>query len=97
MIETFSIELEKINKQSSNTGNSARVYHPFYLSTKTNKVFGGKVMPKEEAALVDQKIQEILRKDAISITENIENNLIQVHYFWRGKRTGKPPGCDLRL
>ena len=51
MIETFSLELEKINKQSSNTGNSARVYHPFYLSTKTNKVFRGQSYAKGRSSV----------------------------------------------
>ena len=36
-IEIFSEELDKTNKRSINTGNSAGAHHPFHSSTKTGK------------------------------------------------------------
>ena len=45
-------------------------------------------MSKEETELVDQKIQEVLRKDAISITAIMENHLNLSSLFLVGKKDG---------
>ena len=44
-------------------------------------------MPKEGTELVDQEIQEMLRKSAISITKNMENQFFSSLFLVR-KRDG---------
>ena len=55
-IEIFSKELEKTNHRPNNVGEQAKPPRPI-------------VMSNEETKLVDQEIQEMLRKGAITVTE----------------------------
>ena len=53
-------------------------------------------MSKEETRLVDQEIQEMLRKGAIAITGNIENQFLSLLFLVRKKDRGDRPVINLK-
>ena len=56
--ETFCKELAKADKRSYDTGYSRRLRNPFYFAAKAIKA------TKFASDLVDQEVQDMLRKDA---------------------------------
>ena len=97
--ETFCKELVKTDKQSYDTRYSKRLQNPFYFAAKSIKTTKLCELTKEASDLVDQKVQDMLRKSAIGASgrSNPRRTYFSDLCFLRTRKMGGIPSSQPKV
>ena len=84
--ETFCKELAKTDKRSYDNGYSKRLRIPFILPPRQSRLPNLCQLTKEASDLVDQGVQDMLRKGAIVVSDSQRGPISQLFVFCEKER-----------
>ena len=94
--ETFCKELAKSHEQSYDTGYNKRLQNPFILPPRQSKLSKWCQLTKEASDLVNQVVQDMLKKGAIVVSDPKEDQLLSSLFLVKKKDGENQPTVNLK-